>query len=320
MKKYLIFLIMLLIGISYSFAENQEVKTQRYVVANKKGKARFVPVEKDGENWRWVTNADGSSVPDVYLENGVEVEGFEIPRNDKMKDIDSKVVYRGGFVVVHEGKYYIDPFPDKDIKPINEKGEVTAGLGIRNYLSNTFLGDFYRTKTPGLIALICAIISGLFAILSIFKERVPVFYRWAYALPLCVISLLEIGAAFSLGTDAAWWVNPDDVGYWIATPLLIPYAIVAAQMVFSYKLYGIVGHVEGLADVVITVLLIIGIVLTVISAIFVVINFLFAAFTLIFAGWMFKGVSYKDAAGNTINSGPLGSYKTDKYGKTTRIN
>lgn len=314
MKKILIFLIMLLTGISYSYAENQEENPQRYVVANKKGKARFVPVEKDGDNWMWVKN-----VSDIYLENGVEVEGFEIPRNDAMNYKGSNAVSRGGFVVVHEGKYYIDPFPDKDIKPVNEKGEVTAGLGIRNYLSNTFLGDFYRTKIPGLIALLCAFISGLFTILSIFKERVPVFYRWAYALPLCVISLLEIGAAFSLGTDAAWWVNPDDVGYWIATPLLIPYAIVAAQMVFSYKLYNVVGNVEGLANVVITVLLIIGIVLTVISAIFVVINFLFAACMLIFAGWLFKGVSYKDAGGNTIHIGPTGSYKTDKYGNTTHI-
>lgn len=314
MKKILIFLIMLLTGISYSYAENQEENPQRYVVANKKGKARFVPVEKDGDNWMWVKN-----VSDIYLENGVEVEGFEIPRNDAMNYKGSNAVYRGGLVVVHEGKYYLDPFPDKDIKPVDEKGEVTAGLGIRNYLSNTFLGDFYRTKTPGLIALICAFISGLFLILSIFKESVPVFIRWAYALPLCIISLLEIGAAFSLGTDAAWWVNPDDVGYWIATPLLIPYAIVAAQMVFSYKLYNVVGNVEGLANVVITVLLIIGIVLTVISAIFVVINFLFAAFMLIGAGWMFKGVSYKDAGGNTINIGPTGTYKTDKYGNTTHI-
>ena len=316
MKRYIIFLIMFMTGISYTYAESNETEPQRYVVANKKGKARFVPVEKDGDNWRWVINADGSYVPDVFLENGEKVEGFEILRNDKMKDIDSKVVYRGGFVVVHEGKYYIDPFPDKDLKPVNDKREGTSGLGIRNYLSNTFLGDFYSTKTPGLIALLCAFISGIFAILSIFKERVPVFYRWAYAIPLCVISLLEIGAAFSLGTDAAWWVNPDDVGYWIATPLLIPYAIVAAQMVFSYKIYNVVGDVEGLANVVITVLLIIGIVLTVISAIFVVINFLFAACLLVFAGWMFSGISHKNNDGSTTNTGPLGSYTTDRYGNT----
>lgn len=314
MKKYLIFLIMLLTGISYSYAEKQEENPQRYVVANKKGKARFVPVEREGDFWTYTQPRE-----DIYIENGVELEGFDIPEESSLNYKGTHYVYSGGIVVSYENKYYLVVSPKKDIKPVNEKGEVTGGLGFRNYLSNTALGNFYRTKTPGLIALICAFISGLFAIFSIFKERVPVFYRWAYALPLCVISLLEIGAAFSLGTDAAWWVNPDDVGYWIATPLLIPYAIVAAQMVFSYKLYGIVGHLEGLADVVITVLLIIGIVLTVISAIIVVFNFLFAAFMLIGAGWMFKGVSYKDAAGNTIHTGPTGSYKTDKYGNTTHI-
>lgn len=311
MKKYIIFLLILFTGISYAFAGTQETETQCYIVANKKGKARFVPVEKDGDNWKWVKNAE-----DIYIENGVALEGFQIPRNDAMNYKGSNVVYRGGFVVVHEGKYYLDPFPDKDLKPMDEKGEVSAGLGIRNYLSNTFLGDFYRTKTPGLIALLCAFISGIFVILSIFKERVPVFYRWSYAIPLCVISMLEIGAAFSLGTDAAWWVNPDDVGYWIATPLLIPYAIVAAQMVFSYKLYGFVGKVDGMANVVITVLLIIGIVLTVISAIFVVINFLFAACMLVFAGWMFSGISHKNNDGSTTNTGPLGTYTTDRYGNT----
>ncbi len=87
-------------------------------------------------------------------------------------------------------------------------------------------------------------------------------------------------------------------------------------MVFSVKNYRFVGEVDGLADMVITVLLYIGIVLTVISAIFVVINFLFAACLLLFAGWMFKGTDSKDFSGNTINSGPLGIYETDKYGRT----
>lgn len=314
MKKFLAFLIIVLTGISYVYAENNETETKRYVVASKKGNTKFIPLERDGDKWKYVEN-----VADFYPENGVEFEGFEVKEDRTLNYVHTPYMWQGGLIAVYEGNYYKVPFSEKDLKPVDENGNLTSGLGIRNYLSNTFLGDFYRTKIPGLIALLCAFISGIFAILSIFKERVPVFYRWAYALPLCVISLLEIGAAFSLGTDAAWWVNPDDVGYWIATPLLIPYAIVAAQMVFSYKLYGIVGHLEGLADVVITVLLIIGIILTVISAIFVVINFLFAAFMLIGAGWMFKGVSYKDAAGNTIHTGPTGSYKTDKYGNTTHI-
>ena len=140
-----------------------------------------------------------------------------------------------------------------------------------------------------------------------------------FAIPLCFISLLEIGAAVSVGTDAAWWVNPEDVGYWIATPLLIPYAIVAALMVFSYKLYGVLGHIDGIGNLVISILLFIGIGLTVISAIFVVINFLFAACLLIFAGWLFKGVDVKNSDGSSTNFGPLGNYRTDRNGNTTHI-
>lgn len=309
MKKFLVLFLLMLTGMSYSFAENQ-----RYVVANKDGKARFVPVVQDGDKWRWA----GVNM-DIYVENGTEVEGFEIEEDNSLNYKSSPYIYNKTLIVEYEGKYYAVIFPKKDLKPIDENGELTTGLGIRNYLSNTALGNFYRTKTPGLIALLCGFISGLIAFISIFKERVPVFLTWVFVIPLCVISVLEIGAAFSLGTEAAWWVNPDDVSYWIATPLLIPYAIVAALMVFSYKIYGFMGRFDGGANVVVSALLITGIVLTVISAIYVVINFLFAACVLIFAGWMFSGMSYKNYDGSTTNTGPLGTYRTDRYGNTKHI-
>lgn len=316
MRKLILIFIMISVGIAYTYAsaENQDVEVKSYVVSNKKGKARFVPVEKDGDNWKWV-----KSGKDLYLENGVELTGFEIPRNDALNYKGSNAVYRGGLVVSYEGKYYIVPFPEKDIIPVDEKGELTSDLGVRNYLSNTKLGDFYRTWTPGLIALGCAIFSAIFLFIGIFRDKVPMFIRWCFVTPLCIISLLEIGAACSLGTDAAWWVNPEDVGYWVATPVLIPYSLVAVMMVFSYKLYGIVGKVEGVANIVVSAFLIIGTILTVISAIFVVIDFILAVCILLGAGWMFKGIDSKDFSGNTINSGPFGTYKTDKYGKTTRI-
>lgn len=311
MKKYIILLIALISPMMMAFAEDFG-ETKRYEVANKSGKARFVEVEPADGHWKYVKRDF-----DMYLDNGTIIEAFEIPKRDDLNYAGTKFVHRKELVFNYEGKYYIVVFPDKDLKPVNEKGETTAGLGIRNYLSNTWLGDWYRTSKPGLIALACAFFSLIFLIWRLFKgDEAPMFMRWCYAVPLCIISLLEIGAAFSLGTDAAWWVNPDDVGYWIATPLLIPYCIVAAMMVFSVKNYRFVGEVEGLADMVITVLLYIGIVLTVISAIFVVINFLFAACLLLFAGWMFKGTDSKDFSGNTINSGPLGTYETDKYGRT----
>ena len=309
MKKFFVFLLLILTGLSYSFAD-----TQRYMVSSKDGKAKFVPVMKDGDKWKWegVNN-------DIYVENGTEVEGFEIKEDYSLNYMGTPYVYRKSLIVDYEGKYYVVVFPEKVLKPIDEKGELTSDLGIRNYLSNTFLGDFYRTTKPGVLALFFALISGFIAIMCLFKERVSDLMKWMFAIPLCIISLLEIGAAFSLGTEAAWWVNPDEVGYLIATPLLIPYSIVAAMMVFSYKLYGFVGHVEGPANIVISVLLIIGAVLTVISAIFVVINFVFAVCMLIGAGWLFGGMNIKNADGSVTNVGPLGTYRTDRNGNTTHI-
>lgn len=307
--KSIILVLLLFIGVSFAMAENQ-----RYVVSSKEGKARVIPVEQEGENWKYIKGAR-----EIYLENGTEFEGFEIHPDKKWNYKGSPYISRDNLIIIHEGKHYLLPLPEKNIKPVDENGETTSDLGVRNYLSNTWLGDFYRTWTPGLIALICAFISVIFWLRRFFKERVSNFVRYCFAIPVCIISLLEIGAAFSLGTDAAWWVNPEDVGYWIATPLLIPYSLVAVLMVFSYKEYRFVGQVNGVANIIITVLLIIGTILTVISIIFVVINFLFAACLLIGAGWMFSGFTTKDSDGGSTHFSPLGTYKTDKYGNTKRI-
>ena len=309
MKKLLVLIMVLFAGISYALAENQ-----RYVVSHKDGKARFVPVEKSEENWKYVEPRE-----DIYLENGVEVEGFEINPDKSLNYKGTPYVARSSFIILHEGKYYVDPFPRKDLKPIDENGKLTSDFGVRNYLSNTIVGDFYLTDIPGLIALVCTLFSGIFLLLSMTRDVVPMFMRCVAILPLCIISLLEIGAAFSLGTEAAWWVNPDDVGYWIATPLLIPYSIAALLMVFSYKWYKSIGRFDGIANIIVSSLLIIGVVLTVISFIFVIINFVYAACCLIFMAWFFKGSEHKDGNGNTINYGPFSTHKTDRYGNTTRI-
>lgn len=309
MKKYLLFILLILSGLSFSFAE-----TQRYVVANKDGKAKFVPVVKEGDKWKWegVNN-------DLYVENGTEIEAFEIKGDRSLNYMGTPYVYRESMIAEYNGKYYVVVFPDKDLKPVDEEGNLTSGLGIRNYLSNTKLGDFYRTEAPGLLALLCGFISGVILIFRIKTLKDTFLMRWMFAIPLCTITVLEIGAAFSVGTDAAWWVNPDDVGYWVATPLLFPYALVAVLMIFSYYLYNYMGRVDGPANVIVSALLIIGIVLTVISVIFVIINFLFTVCMLIAMAWMFKGIDVKNADGSTTNIGPLGSYRTDRYGNTKRI-
>lgn len=310
MKKYFLFIILILTGLSFSFAE----ETQRYVVANKDGKAKFVPVVKEGDKWKWegVNN-------DIYVENGTEVEGFEIKEDRSLNYKGTPYVYNKSLIAEYNGKYYVVVFPNKDLKPVDENGNLTSGLGYRNYLSNTKLGDFYRTEAPGLLALLCAFISGTILIFRMATLKDTFLMRWMYALPLCVISLIEIGAALSVGTDATWWVNPDDVGYWIATPLLFPYALVALLMIFSYYFYNYMGHVEGAANSVITVLLFIGIGLTVISAIFVIINFLFSICMLVAVAYLFRGMDVKNADGSVTNIGPLGTYRTDRNGKTTHI-
>lgn len=309
MKKYLLFILLILSGLSFSFAE-----TQRYVVANKDGKAKFVPVVKEGDKWKWegVNN-------DLYVENGTEIEAFEIKGDRSLNYMGTPYVYRESMIAEYNGKYYVVVFPDKDLKPVDEEGNLTSGLGIRNYLSNTKLGDFYRTEAPGLLALLCGFISGVILIFRIKTLKDTFLMRWMFAIPLCTITVLEIGAAFSVGTDATWWVNPDDVGYWVATPLLFPYALVAVLMIFSYYFYNYMGRVDGPANVIVSALLIIGIVLTAISVIFVIINFLFTVCMLIAMGWMFKGIDVKNADGSTTNIGPLGSYRTDRYGNTKRI-
>lgn len=309
MKKYLLFILLILSGLSFSFAE-----TQRYVVANKDGKAKFVPVVKEGDKWKWegVNN-------DLYVENGTEIEAFEIKGDRSLNYMGTPYVYRESMIAEYNGKYYVVVFPDKDLKPVDEEGNLTSGLGIRNYLSNTKLGDFYRTEAPGLLALLCGFISGVILIFRIKTLKDTFLMRWMFAIPLCTITVLEIGAAFSVGTDATWWVNPDDVGYWVATPLLFPYALVAVLMIFSYYFYNYMGRVDGPANVIVSALLIIGIVLTAISVIFVIINFLFTVCMLIAMAWMFKGIDVKNADGSTTNIGPLGSYRTDRYGNTKRI-
>lgn len=309
MKKFVALLLLLLSGISLACAENQ-----RYVVANKDGKARFIPVEKSGENWKYIKGSQ-----DKYLENGTEFEGFEINPDKSLNYAGTPYVCRPNLIIEYDGSYYLVPTPEKNIKPVNEAGETTSELGIRNYLSNTRLGDFYRTSAPGVIALICALISCMFWLRRFFKEKVSAFMRYCFAIPLCIIAVLEIGAAFSLGTDAAWWVNPEDVGYWIATPLLIPYSLVAAMMIFSIQEYRFVGAVEGKANAIIYVLLGIGTILTVISAIFVVINFVFAVCMLIFAGWILCGQTYQYSDGSSRHYSPFGNTETDKYGNTRRI-
>lgn len=309
MKKLLVLLFVIITGSFFAFSDNQ-----RFVVANKDGKARLILVENEGDKWKYV-----QPIAELHVENGTELTGFEIPEDKSLNYTGTPYIYNQSLIVEYEGKNYLVVSPKKNVKPIDENGNMTSDLGIRNYLSNTILGDFYRTEIPGIIGLVCAIISLIFLLASIHYDVMPTYIKWGAMLPICLISLLEIGASFSVGTEAAWWVNPDDVGFWIATPLLIPYFLIATLMFYSISFYKYLGKINGWLNIVIYVLLIIGIILTTVSVILVVCNFLAALLPLLGLAYLFRGFDYKDAAGNTINVSPLGTYKTDSFGHTTRI-
>lgn len=270
------------------------ITAQRYVVNGKKGKIRVVKYEK--KDGRWIC-ADKRE--DIYIDNGYEFEAVPPVAKDTI-------------VMEYEGAYYHVVFPDKDLELVDDMGKESH-LGFRSALRNTFIGKWYRTLMPGLIGLVCTIVALFVFFVSIFKEKVPDILRWLYALPMSLVSLLEIGAFFSIYDEAYWWVNPDDVGYLIAIVMLVPFCITIAMQLYAFKFYKYVGHLSGVMDVVVRILLGVGCVLAVITAILVIKNFLFAFFGAIGVLWLFGQKTYsKDSSGNVYENSVLGQHKLDE--------
>lgn len=287
MKKYVLLLLAVLMSCL-------TITAQRYVVNGKDGKIRVVEYEKVNGKWGYVKYAH-----DIYVENGYEFEAVPPVAKDTI-------------VMEYKGKFYHVVRPEKELKLVDDMGK-DAGLGFTNFMRNTFVGKWYRTSVPGMIGVVCAVLALIAFIINLFKDNVPAVLRWLYAVPMSVVSVLEIGAFASIEAEAYWWVNPDDVGYLIAILMLIPFSITIAMQLYAFKLYKYVGQLEGATNVVVKILFGIGCVLAVITTIQVVMNFLFALFTAIGTLWLFGQKTYStDSSGNTYETNILGTQKLDK--------
>lgn len=205
------------------------------------------------------------------------------------------------------------PTPEKNIKPVDKSGDATAGLGIRNYLSNTFMGDFYMTNIPGLAGMICGFLALIVTIIGLFREEPPAFCGWIFGGAMSLIAMLEIVGFFCAGSDAYWWVNPDDVGYIIAIIMLIPFSITATLQIIAFKLYKLFPIKEAGPNVICKILMGIGCVIAVIASIQVIMNFIFAAFCLGLLLWLGGQKTYsKDSSGNIYETSFLRTHKLDK--------
>lgn len=287
MKKYLLLIIMALLGNIFAYA-------QRYVVNGKDGKIRVVEYHLVDGEWTNVKYA-----PDIYIENGYEFEAVPPVSKDKI-------------VMEYNGKYYHVVFPEKELKLVDDMG-AGEGLGFRNAMRNSFIGDWYLGSSPAKLALLLTIIALVVFIISLFKDDVIPVLRYIFVGSVSCVALIEAGAALSVGQDAYWWVNPDDVGYLVACGTLIPYSIAVVLQIYAIKIYNAMGKFDGAANVVAYILMGAGCVLCIISAVQVVINFLFALFTMLGFMWMLSQKSYsRDSSGKVYESDVLGTREIDK--------
>lgn len=291
MKRGLLFLIVIIVGCL-------SMSAQKYAVDSKKGKTRVTEYELVNGKWNSTEVRN-----DIYIENGYEFVAVPPVAKDTI-------------VMEYEGKYYRVIFPKEDLMVVDGMGQPTY-LGYRNTMRHTFIGAFYKTKLSGLICLGCAAIAFLAFVISIFRDKIPMFLRWLFALPMSIISFLELVAICTVGDVAYWFVNPDDVGYFIAILMLIPYSFVIALQVFAYSLYDALGEVDDPMDGWFKFFIGFGIALAILSAISVVLNFIWAICFIIGLGAFLAigntgyGTIYKDSYGNKYQDTLLGKRKID---------
>lgn len=260
-------------------------QAQKYQVNGKDGKIRVVEyVLNEGE---WECKQQGK---DIYIENGFEFEAVPPVSKDKI-------------VMEYEGSYYHVVFPDKELKLIDAQGQENV-LGFCNKLRNSWLGAIFLTEIPAEICFLFGVIALLLMIISLKFEKTPKWMRIAFASCLSFISVFEIAAFFSVGSDAYWWCNPDDVGYLKAIGTTLLFSIVAVIQIYGIKLYKFIGTVDGPAHGLFMAFCGIGAVAAVLASIGVLMNFLFAVCCLIFGIWLFstagKGRNKRtDQNGNT---------------------
>lgn len=285
-KSFLLLLVMMLLG-------NLSVLAQRYVVNGKEGKIRVVQYELVDGKWEVAKPSK-----DIYVENGYEFEA--------VPPVSSKTI-----VMEYEGKYYHVIWPKKELKLIDDMGKDSS-LGIKNRLRNSIIGDFYFTSVPAITGFLFTVLALIIFIMGVFEKNTPYFLRMIFAICICAIALLEFGAAISLGSDAYWWCNPDDVGYLRAIPFTLLFGITIALQYYSIKMYKIVGELDGTANTIVYIVCGLGMVIATFAFISVLMNFLFMVCCALFAFWFFGKAGNtrhrtKDDRSNTIHVNDFGT-------------
>ena len=286
MKKWLLFLLVMWLG-------SLSAMGQRYVVNGKEGKIRVVQYELVDGRWE-----DAKPPKDIYVENGYEFEAVPPVSDDEI-------------IMEYEGKYYHVIWPDKELEVVDDMGK-DAHLGLKNKLRNSVLGDFYFTSTPAIAGLVLTLLALIVFIMGVFEKSSPYFLRLLFVIFVCGIALLEFGAALTLGSDAYWWCNPDDVGYLRAVPFTLLFGVTLALQYNSLKMYKVVGRLDGAGDVMVYVVCGLGMVVATIAFIGVLKNFLFVVCCAVFLFWFFGKASNArhrttDESGRTIHVNDFGT-------------
>lgn len=242
---------------------------QRYVVNGKEGKIRVVQYELVDGRWE-----DAKPPKDIYVENGYEFEAVPPVSDDCI-------------IMEYEGKYYHVIRPDKELEVVDDMGKDTH-LGLKNKLRNSAAGAFYFSSTPALAGLVLTVLAVIVFVMGIFEDNAPRFLRLIFVTCIGGITLLELGAALVLGSDAYWWCNPDDVGYLRAIAFTLLFGITLGVQYGSLKMYKVVGRLDGTGDVLVCIVFGLGMVVATIAFIGVLMNFLFAVCCAIFTLLFFK--------------------------------
>lgn len=272
---------------------NISIFAQRYMVNGKEGKIRVVQYELVDGKW-----TDAKPPKDIYVENGYVFEA--------VPPVSKKTI-----IMEYEGKYYHVIWPQKELKLLDDMGKDSF-MSWKNRARNSFIGDFYFSSTPGLIGLALTFLSLIVFIMGVFEKNTPYFLRVIFAGCITGITLLELGALLSVGSDAYWWCNPDDVGYLTAIPFTLLFGITITAQYYSIKMYKIIGRLKGKADTIFYIISGLGMVAATFAFIGVLLNFLFMACCAIFTIWFFGKASNTrnkttDEKGKTIYKNDLGT-------------
>ena len=278
---------------------------QRFIVDSRKGSEKFAMVKKTDGEWKNV-----EPLKQVVLPTGYE---FESINGD-----DYPLVFEYEGHTYAATKYHTSNV--KTVKLLDSQGKDVKD--IKKYKGNTVFGKFYFSTKAGYLALACGGLAFLFMVISMLiwvnrEKGCPAFFRWAFAVPLAAVGLIELIALFTVGKEAYWWVNPDSVGYFLAIFWLFPYSIIVLMQCGAIWIYRFLipeDKENSILDNILLVIMGIGMVVAVIGFIQVILEFVVAVFYMIFLCFLAAPVSgavYKDREGRKYVQTGLGKQRVD---------